>query len=148
MTTALPKPEKRGPKPRKRIARRRRPNPQSKAARRRAWIKAVNLARKLARLRDGRCVMAGLYFGCGGVLQGAHIFGVGAYPAIALHEQNILGLCSGHHRWAHHHPIEWESFCREWIGDVAYDELRRLAVQTHEKPDPFAYLAERELDVM
>jgi hypothetical protein len=89
--------------------------------------------------------MGGMYFNCGGVLQGAHIFGVGAYPSIALDELNIRGLCSGHHRWVHHHPIEWERACREWIGDEAYDDLRLRAVQTHEKPDPFAYLAEHHV---
>jgi hypothetical protein len=113
----------------------------SKAAYRKAWRKAVDLARKLARLRDGRCLAAGEYINCGGVLNGCHIFGVGAYPGVALDEQNILSACGGHHRWFDHHPIEWESFARTWIGDKAYDELRARAVVT-QKPDAVEFLAE------
>jgi hypothetical protein len=140
----LPKPAKRGPKPRKRIARGRPVNPRSQKARRKAWRDAVNLARKLARLRDGRCLPAPHVFPCGGPLNGCHIFGVGAYPAVALDELNILSACGGWHRWSHHHPIEAETFARDWIGDEAYADLKRRAVQTGVKPDPFQYLEDHK----
>lgn len=66
-------------------------------------------------------------------LQRAHIFSRG-YRTIEFDDRNTLCLDVGCHHWGHMHPIEWEAFCRQTIGDAAYEDLRRLAL-THQPPD-------------
>lgn len=78
---------------------------------------ATDLARKIWRL-EGRCE----YPKCENTkgddkqLQGAHIFGVGAYPRLRADLRNGLSLCSLCHRRFTDNPIDFT----DWIRTTKY----------------------------
>ncbi len=79
-------------------------------------LKATDLARSIWRL-EGRCE----YPNCGNTkyspqLQGAHIFGVGAYPRLRDDLRNGLSLCSMCHRMFTDNPIAFA----DWIRTTKY----------------------------
>lgn len=77
---------------------------------------ATNLARSIWRL-EGKCE----YPKCSNIkqvpqLQGAHIFGVGAYPRLRDDLRNGLSLCSMCHRMFTDNPIAFT----DWIRTTKY----------------------------
>jgi hypothetical protein len=64
---------------------------------------------------------------CGGNLQAAHGFSR-RYGATRWNLLNGFALCAGHHRWFTSSPLEWEVFMRERLGELIYEEMRRLAL--------------------
>lgn len=76
--------------------------------------KACNLARSIWRL-EGRCE----YDDCKGQLQGAHIFGVGAYPRLKDDLRNGLSLAAHCHRRFTDNPIAFT----DWIRTTQYAEF-------------------------
>jgi hypothetical protein len=64
---------------------------------------------------------------CGGVLQAAHGF-PRTYPRTRHVLLNGFCICAGHHRWFTSHPLEWTQFMIEKLGELPYEELRRLAL--------------------
>lgn len=74
-------------------------------------LKATDLARSIWRL-EGYCE----YDNCGGQLQGAHIFGVGAYPRLRDDLRNGLSLGAHCHRRFTDNPIEFT----DWIRTTKY----------------------------
>lgn len=81
---------------------------------------------KLVRDRDGGCVAQGFRFDCKGYLQCAHII-PRRYSAVRTDFDNAVALCSSHHVYWTHRPLEWQ----DWIG-VRYpgrwDDLRARAM--------------------
>lgn len=74
-------------------------------------LKATDLTRSIWRLK-GYCE----YDKCGGQLQGAHIFGVGAYPRLRDDLRNGLSLAAHCHRRFTDNPIEFT----DWIRTTEY----------------------------
>lgn len=83
--------------------------------------KATDIARKIWRL-EGRCETLDYpkAWECISVksnnhspqLQGAHIYGVGAYPRLKVDIRNGLSLCSNCHRHFTSSPLEFADFIR------------------------------------
>ena len=83
--------------------------------------KATDLARKIWRL-EGRCETIDYpkAWTCISVkvgntspqLQGAHIYGVGAYPRLKVDLRNGMSLCSNCHRHFTSSPLEFADFVR------------------------------------
>lgn len=85
--------------------------------------RADYLARKYCK-RDGKCMMAGWMFPCGGMLNWAHIISRGN-KLIRHDPDNAVCLCYDHHRYFHNRPREWESWVeRTFPGRL--DELRGM----------------------
>jgi hypothetical protein len=126
------------PKPRKRAS----PARDRARALKRATAEAYRIWSLIVR-RGRRCVAEGQYVRCGGALQGCHIFGKKAYPAVRWISANGLCCCAGHHRWFHQHPVEWEDLARREMDgrilpdELDYDSLRVHATETS-KETPFA----------
>jgi hypothetical protein len=74
-------------------------------------LKATDLARSIWRL-EGVCE----YDNCAGQLQGAHIFGVGAYPRLRDDLRNGLSLSAHCHRRFTDNPILFT----DWIRTTKY----------------------------
>ena len=72
---------------------------------------ATDLARSIWRL-EGRCE----YDNCGGQLQGAHIYGVGAYPRLRDDLRNGLALAAHCHRRFTDNPFLFT----DWIRTTKY----------------------------
>jgi hypothetical protein len=66
-------------------------------------------------------------FACGGALQAAH-----GFPRTYAPTRHVLlngfALCAGHHRWFTTKPLHWTQFMIEKLGELPYEELRRLAL--------------------
>lgn len=93
---------------------------------------ANNLWSKCVTARPGDCECPReTHVGC---FQAAHGFGKKAYPAVRHVLLNGWKLRSGCHRFYTGHPIEWDMFMRESLGQLAYDELRYLAVKNQRPP--------------
>lgn len=60
-------------------------------------------------------------------LQCAHIISR-RYLAVRWTEGNAVCLCRGCHMWGTHHPLEWERWVREHIGNGIYLSLRAYAI--------------------
>ncbi len=92
--------------------------------------KAVNLARSIWRL-EGKCEY------CGNdrsrvQLQGAHIYGVGAYPRLKDDLRNGMSLCSVDHRRFTDNPIAFA----DWVRTTKYKQYLDPLMeknQTYEK---------------
>lgn len=119
----LPKPEKRGPKPRRRIARsafRPKVNPLE--------VRADDLFRWLIYARDGyRC------FVCRGqrgdpVLQCAHGFSR-RYHSTRWDERNAWCLCRACHKYYTHRDLEWKDWMQVQMGVASYELVRRQALR-------------------
>lgn len=77
-------------------------------------LKATDLTRSIWRLK-GYCE----YDRCGGQLQGAHIFGVGAYPRLRDDLRNGLCLASHCHRRFTDNPLLFA----DWIRTTSYAQF-------------------------
>jgi hypothetical protein len=86
---------------------------------------------------DGNCWLNGTdSIACNGRLQCAHIISR-RYLAIRWADDNAMPLCSAHHVYYTHHPLEWEQLCIS-IG-VDWEDLRRRAL--YDPPmDPLAVI--------
>jgi len=84
----------------------------------RPYRKAIELAKKLAKERDGyTCLRCGRSKQGGYQIQGSHIFGIGAHPRLAAEILNIKALCASCHRWWHSSPQESGKWFREKYPD-------------------------------
>ena len=129
----LPKPEKRAPRPRKRIARGKRPAKVRKTPR----SKLKRIADKLWSLivrKAGKCRICGKTEG----LQAAHGFSR-RYHATRFELINGGCLCAGCHVMFTHDPIRWDAFMRGELGAL-YEPLREKAL-TGGAPDYEAIIA-------
>jgi hypothetical protein len=72
---------------------------------------------------DGKCWAYGHRFGCEGYIQCCHIISR-RYRAIRWAAENAVPMCSAHHVYFTHHPLEWE----DYIGPVTWAELRHRAL--------------------
>lgn len=117
------KPEKRTPRPRKRIARGKRPARVRKTPRSKLKRLADKLWSAIVRAA-GRCR------NCGGTerLQGAHGFSR-RYAGTRHDLRNGWCLCAGCHVMYTHDPIRWDAFMRAELGDALYAELRAKALE-------------------
>ena len=105
------------------------------------------LVRQLAFARDGmKCLAAGKGgLRCGGGLQGAHIYGRGANPSLAmkLDPDNVVTLCRNHHLfWAHKAPPDYSAWITEVIGVIRLERLllkARLAKRLRSRFDHQAH---------
>ena len=117
----LPKPEKRAPRPRKRIARGKRPAKVRKTPRSKLKRMADKLWSLIVRAA-GKCRICGKEEG----LQGAHGFSR-RYLGTRFDLRNGWCLCAGCHKSMTHRPIEWDAFMRRELGPI-YEELRTKAL--------------------
>lgn len=121
------------PKPEKRAKVKKAPPRKSKRPRRKLLAYADSLWSQIIR-RPGACVICGQRER----LQGAHGFSR-RYHATRHDLRNGFCLCSGHHVYFTHRPLEWDEWLRfEW-GTVwnqagLYEELRFKAL-ANEKQD-------------
>lgn len=119
----LPKPTKRGPKPRKPIRRSKRP----------AYLRVRGGRGKLRQLADDamslyiRCRGGWRCAKCGSEknIQCCHIIPKGAYPSGRYRDDNAMALCQGHHRYYTGRLMEW----RDFVGAEAHDGLHKLLSQ-------------------
>ena len=72
---------------------------------------AANLARVIWRTK-GFCEDCGRKYSDGWQMQGAHVFGTGAYPRLAGDIRNGMCLCAACHRKWTNNP-EWYNFVKE-----------------------------------
>lgn len=45
---------------------------------------------------------------------------------------NALCLCSSCHFWAHQHPLDFAEWFKEYVGEVAYEALRKASRRTRQ----------------
>lgn len=142
----LPKPERRGPKPRKPIQRSRGKAGKRTSKHRRRRLSLVKLADNAARAKchmRNRCEAAGWRgTSCSGPLQWAHIMSR-SYRRNNLRWRmdNCLALCAGHHwRWTKKNEAEWRAFLYDKIGLEKVLSLEWEALHG-DKPDPARALA-------
>lgn len=95
---------------------------------------AVELAKKVAKARDGyRCQRCGR--GEDQVqIQGSHIKGEGAYPNLSYNPRNIKALCAEDHRWWHSVPTESGLWFKEKFPEW-HEEIQALAREPVGKHD-------------
>lgn len=120
-----PKPEKRAPRPKKRIARGKRPNRVRKTSRAKLGKKADDLFSLIVR-HPGVCLAIGRLEGhsCGGGLQCAHVVSR-RYRSTRWDFDNAVPLCAGAHRYFTDRQCEWDVFVERYIMQPAdYDVLR------------------------
>jgi hypothetical protein len=72
----------------------------------------------------GHCERCGSTF----MLQCAHIVSR-RYKQVRWNFNNALCLCSGCHVYFTHHPLEWEIWVIDQIGESTYKELKEKALQ-------------------
>lgn len=61
------------------------------------------------------------------MLQCAHIVSR-SYHATRWDEYNALALCVGDHKYFTEHPLEWEVWITDRIGDYEFRELKKRAL--------------------
>lgn len=87
------------------------------------YKKCIVEAKRIAKDRDdNQCKRCGKI---DGQIHGSHIFGVGAYPKLAVYPLNIKALCSHCHRWWHSTPTESGEWFRSTYPDW-WEELEAL----------------------
>lgn len=118
---APPKPEKRAPRPRKRIARTSRPAKVRKTPRSKLRRMADKLWSLIVRAA-GKCRLCGKAEG----LQAAHGFSR-RYLGTRWDLRNGWCLCAGCHKTMGYRAIEWDAFMREELGEL-YEPLRQQAL--------------------
>lgn len=139
---AIPKPAKRGPKPRRPIARTSKPARVRKTARGKArhaadleWAKAIResgpCAAQRARLLWAEDSSEGIFIYehrmCFGQIEAAHIL-PRRYAATRTDRRNGLPLCHAAHSMFTRHPVAWALFVTNTIGKVAYGALKQKAL--------------------
>lgn len=139
---SLPKPEKRGPKPRRPIARGKANGKRTSKRRKKrlSAAKRADLAAGAACRARGVCEAAGwsntTWSGavtqtyCGGPLQWAHIIPRDhRRNGLRWRQDNCLCLCRDHHwRWTRKNYAEWRSFLYDKLGIDKVLELEREAI--------------------
>lgn len=94
----------------------------------------VELAKKIAKQRDGyRCLWCGRDENSVQI-QGSHIKGEGAYPNLSYLPRNIKALCAECHRRWHSAPTDSAQWFKEKYPDW-YEEIQALAREPVGKPD-------------
>lgn len=135
----LPKPKRRGRKPRRRI----RSNWKNKGKRTSRRRKERKVTRNqchtiwslAVRARDKTCQAIGETLGrqvhtCdSSVLQGAHGLGKKAYPAVRFKTWNGYALCPVAHVYYTWREPEWQNFLRKRWGNELYEQRLRDACQ-------------------
>lgn len=86
----------------------------------------VEFSRQIRGSLGGACFAAGERFECGGYIQCCHIISR-RYRAIRWDESNARPMCSAHHVWYTHHPLEWEAFIEAALPGL-WDTLRHKAL--------------------
>lgn len=121
---AHPKPEKRGPKPPRRIARRARPRPYRRTETAALKRQARALWRRLIKQRDGYRCQSCPALGT----DAAHVYPVGAYPCAQLWLDNGVTLCNACHRRFGSTGKRWFSWAAEWMGRERFRDLTWRAI--------------------
>ena len=122
----IPKPPKRGPKPRKRISRRGRKRTSKRRKGRLQLRKECDKRFAIAvKQRDAwTCRACGSPFR----IQCAHIVSR-RYHATRWLLGNAVALCAGCHMKYTHDPLAWDWWVEDRIGPAGYAELKRIARQ-------------------
>lgn len=131
----LLKPEKRAPRPRKRIARGKAPNKVRKTSRGALGRLADKLFSLIVRAQgDCRYHHYGVMrlSDCKGPMQPAHIVSR-SYRSIRWDEDNAMPLCAGAHRYFTARPVEWKRFVDELYGAGTYAGLEARALVVWDK---------------
>ena len=137
----LPKPKKRPPKPRKRIARK----PLKKKTPKRSTLrnKADALFRRIIHARN-RCEAAGeMGLRCFGNLQVAHIYSR-RYYRTRWDERNALAMCACHHTTFHRLLAHWDDYLARHVGPRQLAAIRREAMGPPTKVDYAELIARLE----
>ncbi len=90
-------------------------------------------SRHIRGMYDGMCWAMGHKFDCSGYIQCCHIISR-RYRALRWAEANARPMCSAHHLYFTHHPLEWEDYCRE--RGIDWNNLRYMAL--HDPPEKAA----------
>lgn len=122
----IPKPRKEA-RERKPLKRGKRLRKQRKTSRAAMGRKADALFSLIVRAR-GKCQWHAIVGTCSGPLQCAH--GIGRiYRSVRWDERNAFALCAGAHVWTTHHPLEWNQFMHDEMGEAALEALKTKALQ-------------------
>jgi len=123
MTSPIPKPEPRGPRPKKRIARTKRP----------AQFRVRGNVGKLRKLADDLMSLFVRHKGgwkcwvCTSKrheeMQMAHLIGKGAHATGRYMESNVRCCCSRCHVYFTYHPEEWTEYLIKRLSQNGYDRL-------------------------
>lgn len=116
----IPKPAKRGPKPRKRIAK------TPRHSRKKLALYADSLWSQIVRKREGGCVSGRPSHA--GVFQAAHGFSR-RYHATRWNLRNGFKLCQGCHVYYTHRPLEWDNWLMNAWGADLYAGMRADALR-------------------
>lgn len=137
----LPKPEKRGPKPRKRIARTKRPAPARKRKLQgKLRLLADDAQALFIKTRDGwKCARCGRTHEQAQI-QASHLFPKGAYPSLRYAPDNVVAHCWGCHRFLELHRIEFDEWIIEKFGRKKFDDLR-IRARAHHGPHDYPAVA-------
>lgn len=127
----IPKPEKRAPRPPKRIARKVRVRKVKKASRGKMGREADRLFSLIVR-SIGFCQARGVRTDHSGPLQCAHIVGR-SYRSTRWEEENAFCLCAGCHRFWTSRPIEFRRFVVEMRGLEWFDDVTERALKPWDK---------------
>jgi hypothetical protein len=89
----------------------------------------------------GFCEIAGFDdLRCAGYLQTCHLISR-RYLSVRFEEANAVAGCSAHHVYYTHHPLEWDEFCKAFLGANAWARMRRRAMDARGTPDYDTILA-------
>lgn len=120
---APPKPERRGRKAPKPIARRKRPARVRQTARGRDKQSLKELFSRVIRKRDPVCVIQGCVGRPLSSHDACHLLPKGAYPSMEFDTENAVGGCRSCHSWYTNHPTAWLAWSIRFLGPVRYDAL-------------------------
>ncbi len=131
----IPKPEKRGRKPRKPIRAKGRKGSHTSRHRKKQmslknqcaylwaqWVKRGQRCEFLGTIQNGK-----VHTQCGGPLQAMHGFGKKAYPAVRYAAWNGFCGCAAVHSYYTWRSPEWENFLRSKWGEELYQSRLREA---------------------
>lgn len=149
--SAIEKPAKRGPKPRRPIPRKservplrsggRKAKPAKKRRATRTQLRALcdEIFSVAVRLRGlGRCKACGA--AVGSALQCAHAASR-RYLATRWESANAVGLCAGCHVGFTHNPLGWDVWVHKHMGCPEWSELKRTALRGLDGPPLYAEIA-------
>ena len=127
---ALPKPERRGPKPRKPILR---SAPQRRSAKRLPRVTQTERGKEESRLNDlfSRVIRLRDPFCRIGQhrepsTDAAHLYAKGAYPRLRWDLRNAIGACRKCHSAMTVAPLTWESWVRANLNVHDWEDLMRI----------------------